>query len=73
MKDTMTAVNPNDKLPVDWNEIKKYRPDYRFLCWTMMRRGYTVSQELPGDARPDITRVYYAKADRWLESGEGFF
>jgi hypothetical protein len=73
MKDTMIAVNPNDKLPVDWNEIKKYRPDYRFLCWTMMRRGYPVSQELPGDARPDITKAYYAKADRWLESGEGFF
>ena len=35
--------------------------------------GYTVSQELPGDARQDITDAYYAKADRWLETGENFF
>jgi hypothetical protein len=73
MKDTMTAVNPEQKLPVDWNEIKKYRPDYRFLCYSMMQRGYTVSQELPGDARQDITDAYYAKANRWLETGENFF
>jgi hypothetical protein len=39
----------------------------------MMERGYTVSQELPGDARPDITKAYYAKADRWLETSENFF
>ena len=68
-KDTLTAVNPEEKLPVDWNEIKKFRPDYRFLCYTMMQRGYHVSQELPGDARPDIVQTYYAKADRWLETG----
>ncbi|HEX4112938.1 MAG TPA: nuclear transport factor 2 family protein [Stellaceae bacterium] len=73
MKDTMTAVNPEEKLPVDWNEIKKFRPDYRFLCYSMMQRGYTVSQELPGDARPDITQAYYVKADRWLDTGENFF
>jgi hypothetical protein len=73
MKDTMTAVNPEDRLPVDWNEIKKFRPDYRFLCYSMMQRGYSVSQELPGDARQDITNAHYAKADRWLETGENFF
>jgi hypothetical protein len=73
MKDTMIAVNPTEKLPVDWNEIRKFRPAYRFLCYTMMRRGYSVSQELPGDDRPDITAAYYAKADRWLETGEAFF
>lgn len=73
MRDTMTCVNPEEKLPVDWSEVKKYRPDYRFLCWSLVQRGYTVSQDLPGDERPDITKAYYAKADRWLETGENFF
>jgi SnoaL-like domain len=68
-KDTLTAVNPTEKLPVDWEEIKRFRPDYRFLCYTMMQRGYQVSQELPGDARLDIVQAFYAKADRWLETG----
>jgi hypothetical protein len=39
----------------------------------MMRRGYQVSQELPGDARPDIVQAYYAKTDRWLETGASPF
>lgn len=73
MRDTLTAVNPTEKLPIDWTEIKKFRPEYRFLGYTMMRRGYHVSQELPGDERPDIVKAYYAKTDRWLETGEPSF
>ena len=72
-RDTLTAVNPNDKLPIDWNEIRKFRPEYRFLCYAMMQRGYSVSQELPGDERPDIVNAYYAKCERWLETGEAAF
>jgi hypothetical protein len=68
-RDTLTAVNPSDRLPIDWAQIKTFRPDYQFLCYVMMRRGYTVSQELPGDARPDIIAAYRAGADRWLETG----
>jgi hypothetical protein len=68
-RDTLTAVNPNDSLPINWNEIRQFRPEYRFLCYAMMQRGYSVSQELPGDERPDIVNAYYAKADRWLDSG----
>jgi hypothetical protein len=73
MKDSLIAVNPKDELPLDWNEINRFRKDYRFLCYTMMRRGYSVSQELPGDERPDIVEAYYTKTDRWLETGEAPF
>ena len=72
-RDTLTAVNPNDALPIDWTEIKKFRPEYRFLCYAMMQRGYSISQELPGDERPDIVNAYYAKTERWLETGEAAF
>jgi hypothetical protein len=39
----------------------------------MMQRGYSVAQDLPGDERPDIVNAYYAKCDRWLETGEAPF
>jgi len=68
-RDTLTAVNPDDKLPIDWAEIATFRPEYKFLCSVMMRRGYTVPQDLPGDERPDILDAYYARTDRWLETG----
>ena len=68
-RDTLTAVNPNDRLPINWEEIKTFRPEYRFLCYVMMQRGYQVSQELPGEQRPDIVNAYYMGADRWLETG----
>jgi hypothetical protein len=72
-RDTLTAVNPSDRLPIDWAEIETFRPDYKFLCYVMMRRGYSVSQDLPGDARPDIVAAYRARADRWLETGTSPF
>jgi hypothetical protein len=49
--------------------FETFRPEYKFLCYVMMQRGYTVSQELPGDERPDIVAAYCAGADRWLETG----
>jgi hypothetical protein len=72
-RDTLNVVNPADRLPIDWAQIKTFRPDYQFLCYVMMRRGYAVSQELPGDARPDIVAAYRAGADRWLETGASPF
>jgi hypothetical protein len=72
-KDTMTPVNPAEQLPVDWQELKTYRPSYRFLCYSLSRRGYVVAQDLPGDDRLDIVEAYYERTQRWLENAEPVF
>ena len=73
LKDAMTPVNPQERLPVDWEDIKRFRPSYRFMCYSLSRRGYMPPQDLPGDDRPDIVRDFYAHAERWLLTGEDAF
>lgn len=72
-KDTLIPVNPDAQLSLDWPMLMTFRPSYRFLCYTMMQRGYAVSQELPGDDRIEPLNVFYAAADRWLAGGAAPF
>jgi hypothetical protein len=68
-KDTIAPVNPADVVPIDWAEVSAYRPAYRIWAWAMQRRGYTVSQELLGDDRPDLVQAFYAAEEHWLQTG----
>ena len=68
-RDHLRSVNPAEPLPVDWEAIKTLRPSYKFLAYTQLRRGYKVDPELLGDDRPDLLEVFYAREQRWLETG----
>jgi hypothetical protein len=70
-KDTIAPVNPRDTVPIDWTELTDLRPSYRIWAWAMIRRGYSVSDELLGDDRPAQVRDFYAGMDRWLLGLEG--
>jgi hypothetical protein len=66
-KDLITPVNPADSLPFDWAELEGLRPSYRVWAFTLRRRGYEVSQEIPADDRPDLLEPFYRAAEEWLE------
>ena len=68
-RDHLRSVNPAEPLPVDWDVIKTLRPSYKFLAYTQLRRGYQVDPDLLGDDRPDLLAAFYAREQRWLESG----
>ena len=68
-RDHLRSVNPAEPLPVDWTVIKTLRPSYKFLAYTQLRRGYKVDPELLGDDRPDPLEAFYAREQRWLETG----
>ena len=68
-RDTITPLDPADKLPLDFAELHGLRPAYRIWAWTIARRGYDVSQDLFGDDRPDLLEPFYAAARRWLNTG----
>ena len=68
-RDHLRSVNPAELLPVDWEVIKTLRPSYKFLAYTQLRRGYKVDPELLGDDRPDLLEAFYAREQRWLDSG----
>jgi len=69
-RDQMQAVDPRDPLPVDWDVIRTLRPSYKFIGYTQVKRGYKLNPELLGDDRPDLVETFYAREQRWLETGE---
>jgi len=69
-RDQMQTLDPRDPLPVDWEIIKTLRPSYKFLAFTQLKRGYQVNPELLGDDRPDLVEAFYAREQRWLETGQ---
>ncbi len=68
-RDQMQTVDPRDPLPVDWDIIKSLRPSYKFIGYTQVKRGYKVNPELLGDDRPDLLETFYAREQKWLETG----
>ena len=68
-RDQMQTVDPRDPLPVDWDVIKTLRPSYKFIGYTQVKRGYTLNPDLLGDDRPDLVQAFYAREQKWLETG----
>jgi SnoaL-like domain len=68
-RDQMQTVDPRDALPVDWDIVKRLRPSYKFIGYTQVKRGYALNAELLGDDRPDLVEAFYAREQKWLETG----
>ena len=69
-RDQMQTVDPRDPLPVDWDLLKTLRSSYKFIGYTQVKRGYTVNTDLLGDDRPDLLQAFYAREQKWLETGK---
>lgn len=68
-RDHYMLLNPEEKLPVDWELVKTLRPSYKFLAYNQISKGYDVNPELLGDDRPDLLETFYARENEWLEMG----
>lgn len=70
IKDRLMPVKPGQTLPIDWDRWASHRAAYRSLAYIQETRGFTVSQELLGDDRPDLLEPFYAAAEQWLYENE---
>jgi hypothetical protein len=68
-RDALTAINPDDVLPVDWDEAAKIRKSYRLMGYTQIKRGYAVPDDLIGDDDIPGRDAFYAEAKAWLAAG----
>jgi len=68
-KDTIVPVNPNEKVPIDWEELRHLRPSYRIWAYAIGLKGYEIGQDELGDDRPEQLAAFYAEAERWLLEG----
>ena len=66
LKDTLRTVNPEHRLPIDWDHIATLRPSYKFLDWLLSFSGYPINQNLAGIDRPDLIEALYAEAEAYL-------
>ena len=69
-RDRLETVDPRNPLPVDWTIIATLRPSYKFMGYTQIKRGYALNSELLGDDRPDLLQTFYAREQKWLETGQ---
>ncbi|MGI5499052.1 nuclear transport factor 2 family protein [Lentzea sp. CA-135723] len=65
-RDTLTAVLPGTTLPAP--DVTRFRRSYAFLAWYLDRRGYPLTDGLPGDDRPEHRDEFYADTLKWLHS-----
>jgi SnoaL-like domain len=69
-KDTIVPVDPNDRVPIDFDELGHLRPSYRIWAYAISLKGYEIGQDELGDDRPDLLEPFYAAAERWLAGGQ---
>jgi ketosteroid isomerase-like protein len=65
-RDVIAPVDPAERLPIDWDELRRLRPSYRVWAWALTRRGYDVGEDRLGDDRPEQLAAFYEDAERWL-------
>lgn len=65
--DTLTPVIPGTDLKLDLALLKQLRVSYRFLAYTRIKAGGTISNDGIGTDRPETVAPVYAKAQDWIK------
>ena len=68
VKDRMDPVLPGESLQLDPSILGSARRSYRYLTYLNRKGGYPVSDELPGDDRPELVAQFYADAESWMRA-----
>ena len=69
-RDIMRAVNSEESLQIDWQQLSTLRPSYRFLTYIQQSRGVKVNPDLLGDDRPEELNAFHEGEERWLTGGD---
>jgi hypothetical protein len=65
MRDELTPAVPGQSISIDPAEVEGFRLSYRHLTWCLMKTGYEVDQDLPGDDRPETVQKLMRAIDDW--------
>lgn len=67
--DTLEPAVPGTDLHLDVNDLKNLRHSYRYLAYTRIKAGGTVSNDLLGIDRPADIQKIYSETEAWLKNG----
>ena len=65
MRDELTPVVLGQTVSIDPAEMAAFRPSYRNLAWCLMKTGYEVDQDLPGEDRPETVEALMHEVEGW--------
>jgi hypothetical protein len=65
MRDELTPAIPGQIISIDPAEVEGFRPSYRNLAWCLMKTGYEVDQNLPGEDRPGTVNTLMQEVKNW--------
>ena len=68
MRDELTPSILGQTVTVDPAEMAGFRPSYRNLAWCLMKTGYEVDQDLPGEDRPESVEKIMKEVTSWLNN-----
>jgi hypothetical protein len=66
MRDELTPSILGQTIIIDPAEVAGFRPSYRNLAWCLMKTGYEVNQDLPGEDRPETVEKMMNEINAWL-------
>jgi hypothetical protein len=65
MRDELTPAIPGQPVSMEPAEVEGFRASYRNLAWCLMKTGYEVDRDLPGDDKPETVDRLMAKINDW--------
>ena len=67
-RDSISPTTPVQQGILEISTPLGARPTYKYLEWTLSRRGYTISRDLPGSDDPASVERLRTQENRWLHS-----
>ena len=68
--DELSPAIPGENLKIKVKDVEGLRPSYRWLAYTRLNAGGTVSNEELGTDRPDELNKFYEEEYQWLNGNE---
>lgn len=65
MRDELMPAIPGQNISIDPAEVEEFRPSYRNLAWCLIKTGYEVDQNLPGEDRPETVKSLMQEVNDW--------
>ena len=66
MRDELTPSILGQTVTINPAEMAGFRPSYRNLAWCLMKTGYEVDPDLPGEDRPETVEKMMREVNAWL-------
>jgi hypothetical protein len=65
MRDELAPAVIGQSITIAADEIAQFRPSYRNLSWCLMKAGYSIDQNLPGEDLPETALALMSDVDKW--------